>query len=193
MPTARNVPGYGLWEAPGKVMPPQEVAACSRLAAFLSKKPRLAQTFPALPGNQRNFLHLVPLPPRPCQVFLEFLESPGVAQCFPKGHLRFLALAFCQFSPPSPHCFLSSCLLGAISQPGGVHCVPSPLWVNSGAFELEKLCSPISLSAARFPPIPFLLMFSGTGVYLWICIFLLKIHMDIILEYDSSDFHIKPC
>lgn len=76
-----DVPGRGPWGAHSKVMPPQEVAACSWLAAFFFRTPGLAQTSPALTRSHRGTSSAFsPPPPGPCQVFLEFCESPGVPQ-----------------------------------------------------------------------------------------------------------------
>lgn len=74
--------------APSKVVPPR--AACSWLVAILFRMPRLAETSPSLTRSHRGMSSaLSPPPSRPCQFFLEFLQSPVVSQvsqvCSPRA------------------------------------------------------------------------------------------------------------
>lgn len=150
--------------APSKVVPPWEVAAWSRLATFLFRTPRLAQTAPPSPEvtEQRPLpCHLHP--PGPASSFCPAVSRVSQV-CSPRAPLIPLS---CRFPPPC-------CLLGAISQPGGAHCVPHSVCLDFGAFGPGDLCSPFSLPAAPFPPVPFLLR--TRCLFVVLCFLLKKSH-----------------
>lgn len=90
-----------------------------------------------------------------------FSSSWGFSDVFPKGTSSLALVSHLSSLIPSPllPSWESCHLLGGNFQPIvlNYHHVPSPLWVDSGTFRLDNLCTPIFLLVAPFLPIPLLL------------------------------------